>query len=663
MSVKSPFVSPSQAPDASDRSGKITSGLTFRAILLGLFLSGLLTLWALHSAYVVGASRITLTHLPVAALFPFFVVVMLLNPALKFLNPRYAFNKQELIIIFFILLTASAIPAWVFSSYWLSPISGLYYNATPENQWMATFFEYIPTWLIVSDEAHAVQWFYESLPEGQSVNSAVLWSWAIPLVWWITFYFAIFVVGISAMVMLRKQWVEHERLTFPLAQIPLLLVDGADSKQWLPGIMSSRLFWYGFGITLALHLWNIAGYFDIVPPIRIGMSNTGSFRIAESFPAIPFKFSFLAAGVAYFTNLNVLSSMWMFFLTMTVQEGLMARIGVPNTAAVVKSQHAGGFFIFVLFSLWMARRHLKDVILKAFGKAPHVDDSREFFSYRKAVIGFGLGLLYIVCWLYTTGMSLGIIAFMMGSLLLMWVGVTRIVAETGLVFLDLPYEAHDFTVQVIGSGSISSQDLTTLALGETYARNWRTLGMCAMAHFTKVDYETGNKNKGAFSTLSLALIAAFVVAVGYTLYLGYEVSGASNFIEPAFKAGATRPYNNLVKFINNRQALTGTEMSFFGLGGLISALLIMAHHRLPWWGLHPIGFAVVKSPFMVSSFTAIFTAWLVKSILLRLGGIELYRKAIPAVIGMLVAFVLSVFLSYVVDLIWFPQNGHILQTE
>ena len=109
--------------------------------------------------------------------------------------------------------------------------------------------------------------------------------------------------------------------------------------------------------------------------------------------------------------------------------------------------------------------------------------------------------------------------------------------------------------------------------------------------------------------------------------------------------------------------MTGTEMGFLGFGGLISSLLLFAHHRLPWWGLHPIGFAVVKSPFMVSSFTAIFTVWVVKSILLRLGGIQLFRKSIPAVMGMLVAFVLSVFISYLVDIIWFPQNGHILQTE
>ncbi len=341
----------------------------------------------------------------------------------------------------------------------------------------------------------------------------------------------------------------------------------------------------------------------------------------------------------------------------------MSRIGVPNTFAVVKSQHAGGFLIFVLFSLWAARRHLKEVFMKAAGKAPNVDDSGEFFSYRKAVLGVLLSLIYIGFWLNATGMSRGIIAFLMGSLLLMFVGVTRIVAETGLVFLDLPYEAHDLTVQVVGSGSMDPRDITTVALGEAYARNWRTLGMCAMAHIAKVDDEVGGTGKGAFGAISFALALALVTAIGVTLYLGYEVSGASNFIEPAFKAGSTRPFNNVVKFINNRQALTGTELGFLGIGSVISTFLMLAHHRLSWWALHPIGFAVVKSPFMNSSITAIFMVWVIKSILLRLGGIELYKKSIPAVMGVLVAFVLSVFLSYAVDLVWFPQSGHVLQTE
>jgi hypothetical protein len=309
----------------------------------------------------------------------------------------------------------------------------------------------------------------------------------------------------------------------------------------------------------------------------------------------------------------------------------------------------------------MARRHLKDVFLKALGKAPHVDDTREFFSYRMAVIGLLLGLLYIVCWLHTSGMSLGVIAFLMGSLLLMFVGVTRVVAETGLVFLDLPFEAHDFTVQVIGSGELSSQNLTALSITNTFARNWRTLGMCSMGHIAKVDDEVGGTGKGAFGAITFALVLSAMTAVIYTMYLGYGQNGAANFIEGAFVSGSKLPYNNLVKWINNREALTGTELGFLGVGSVFSSLLIYAYHRFAWWSLHPIGFVVVKTAGMDSMIAAIFIVWLVKAILLRFGGIQLYRKAIPAVIGMLIAFVFGVFVSYVVDIIWFPQNGHMLQ--
>lgn len=340
----------------------------------------------------------------------------------------------------------------------------------------------------------------------------------------------------------------------------------------------------------------------------------------------------------------------------------MTRLGFPNSFAVVKSQHSGGFLVFSLFALWTARRHLKNVFMKAIGKAPHVDDSREFFSYRMAFVGVLGGVTYIVCWLYASGMSLYIIAFMMGSLFLMFVGVTRIVAETGIVFLDLPFETHDFTVAVIGSGSIGERDLTNLAIGNAYARNWRTLGMCSMGHIAKVDDEIGGTGKGLFRTITAVLALSIIVAVVYTVYLGYTSSGASNFLEPSFMNGTKLPYNNLVRWINNEQAITGTEFWFMAIGGLITTFLLQVHYRFSWWSLHPIGFTIAMTPGMVSSFFSIFVVWFVKAVILRLGGIQLYKKGIPAVVGMLVAFVLGVFLSYVADWIWFPQAGHPVQT-
>ena len=215
---------------------------------------------------------------------------------------------------------------------------------------------------------------------------------------------------------------------------------------------------------------------------------------------------------------------------------------------------------------------------------------------------------------------------------------------------------------VIGSGSIGTQDLTNLAIGNAYARNWRTLGMCSMGHIAKVDDEMGGTGKGAFRAITGVLALSIIVAVAYTVYLGYTHSGASNFLEPAFNTGSKLPYDNLVKWINNEQAITGAEFWFMAIGGVITTLLIQAHHRFSWWALHPIGFTVVLTPGMASSVFSVFVVWLVKALLLRLGGIQLYRKAIPAAMGMLVAFVLGVFLSYVADTLWFPQAGHPVQT-
>ena len=68
---------------------------------------------------------------------------------------------------------------------------------------------------------------------------------------------------------------------------------------------------------------------------------------------------------------------------------------------------------FVLWSLWIARGHIRDVWRKAIGKGPEVDDSTELLSYRTATFGFILAGLFIFFWLCKTQMNPGVaVAFM-----------------------------------------------------------------------------------------------------------------------------------------------------------------------------------------------------------------------------------------------------------
>lgn len=648
----------SGGPSGELSRGGLGSGMTRRAVITGLALAVGLSWWTVHASFMAHSSYLTLTHLPVAALFPFFFIVFVCNGFLKRVVPRYMFSGPEQIIIFFIVFSASAVPAWAFSTYWVSIPSIPFYYANSENRWVELFFEYLPSWLIVPDGMNTIKWFYEGLP---SEGASIPWRfWVVPIGWWGTFFLALFFVSASLMVILRKQWIERERLTFPLAKLPLMLVEESDPPAPLPKVAQNKVFWLGFAFPLFIVLWNVLSFWSLVAPIPLGGESRFAIALAPSFPPISFKINFAFISIGFFTELNILFSIWVFFLLSTIQMGIMSRIGVPLTTEIVGAQHLGGFFMYTLFGIWMARRHLVDVFRKAVGRGDDVDDSGEFFSYRIAVGGLLFGLLYMVFFLSSAGMSLEVIAILLTTAMLLYIGVTRIVAEAGLIYLDLPYNAQDFTVFTLGSANMQRSDLTLLCLCQTFSRNWRTLGMCAMAHLNKVGEETGGTKRGTFSLITVSLALAAVTSLIYTIYLGYATSGADGFAD-AFGNSKTG-YNALVTWINNQKQLTGGEFTGLGLGGVIGWLLILAHHRLPWWPLHPIGWGVARTWGITMIAGSVFVVWLTKALILRFGGTKMYHQAQPFFIGMMVGYVLGVFVSYIVDITWFPNAGHVVET-
>ena len=105
-------------------------------------------------------------------------------------------------------------------------------------------------------------WFFEGLPLGEPVPwAALLHAWAMPLAWWLTFIWTLYFVSFCMVVVMRKQWVERERLSFPLMQVPQALVEDLGGLARFPPLFRRRLFWAGAAIPFAIILWNVAGYF------------------------------------------------------------------------------------------------------------------------------------------------------------------------------------------------------------------------------------------------------------------------------------------------------------------------------------------------------------------------------------------------------------------
>jgi hypothetical protein len=72
------------------------------------------------------------------------------------------------------------------------------------------------------------------------------------------------------------------------------------------------------------------------------------------------------------------------------------------------------------------------------------------------------------------------------------------------------------------------------------------------------------------------------------------------------------------------------QMSF-GLG-LTTFLMIMRRMFL-WFPFHPVGFAVAGSWTMSWMWFSVFLSWLIKYLMLRGGGLKLYRKGVPFFLG------------------------------
>ena len=596
----------------------------------------------------------TLSHMSVAALILFFIVIFFIQIPLQRWKPSWAFSKTELMVLFSMTLMASTIPGKAFVDYFLGLVSTPNYYVSPENRWQDVFFEILPGWLVAPPESARA--FYEG-----RLGASDPWDgWITPLFWWMNMLAAMFLVTSCITVIFRRQWVEYERLSFPLVRIPMELIEKTGRGHGIPDFMKGRLFFMGFLVTFALLLWNCLSYFQWVPAIPIGTQYRSTIAVSQSIPPITVQFNIFAMCFAFFANLSVLFSIWFFYLIAILEIGLLNQVGISASGGAggatwaVKSQHFGGFWVFVLWGFWVARHHLSDVIGKAFGRRPQVDDSDELFSYRTAILGLGGGLAYIGFWLNQTGMTLDVVAMFLTVTLLLYIGVARIVAETGMVFLDLPVNSNEFTVVAMGSSNLSSQNLTALGLGHAIAHNHRGMGLSSLIHSLKVADSVVRGKKGLFGVIALTMVITFIVTIGYAVYAGSTGTGAHNVAA----MNVSGFYDQIVTWQSNATAMTNIEMYFLSIGGLITSGLLFMHYRFPWWPLHPIGYTVAYAEILVLEIASIFLVWLIKWLLLKIGGIELYRKTQPIVFGVLLGYAAGVAVSFAVDFVWFPNGAH-----
>jgi hypothetical protein len=630
--------------------------MTLRSAILGIIVVMAVVTGAPFSIWMVRSSEITWSYFPTSAGFCF-VVIFLANALVRRWRERWMLQPGELATIVIMGLAATGIPTFIVGTL-LAIISSPYYGATPENDWAGNIHPYLPEWIFPHDNSgDAMRWFYEGLPKGQTIPFDV---WIGPLFWMLSLILTVYFVCFCMVVVFRRQWAVHERLVFPLMEMPRLLIDDGGRP-----IVRSKGFWLGVAIPLGMILFNLIGSFYIGFP-KLEFTQAVTLQFSRDFPAISLMLYFPVIGFMYLVSTSVSFSIVFFYLLAVVQEGVTNRIGydVTRPDAFVWGMQSlswqawGGFVAMVVVSLWMGRRHLGEVMRQVFRGQQSIDDSEEMVSYRTAVYGFLIGLVYILGWLWKSGMDLHIAVLFIFGVLVAYYGVTRLVVQAGVYFLGPPVGAQAFTLAITGT-SIGGRNL--VALGITYA--WfgdvQSLFMPAAAHGARLA-EIYRIRRSMAWALGLAAVVGFITCLYFVLSLCYQY-GAGNFGSWYFVAGGGAggmAYDGVIRHFNEPWPTDWNKLSYFGIGIVSYAVLAVLQYRFHWWPLHPIG--ITLAPLWMTRLIvfSIFLAWLCKSSIMRYGGISAYRDARPFFMGLIAGYFLGVGVSYLVDVFWFMGEGH-----
>ncbi len=230
-------------------------------------------------------------------------------------------------------------------------------------------------------------------------------------------------------------------------------------------------------------------------------------------------------------------------------------------------------------------------------------------------------------------------------------------AESGLLYLAWSVSPQALVTGALGTITMAPGSMTTAAFTEGLYFHGKGLFMSTWAHGTKMANMTRSNQKSILRGMVLALCVGIPLCIFLSLNWGYEL-GFYNFGGFPSRYGRDNVFSRAIKMMQSPKGPAGSRLMFFGLGGIIMTLLTLLRYRLPWWPLHPIGFAIGGGGRATKSTWSIFIAWACKFLIVKIGGATLYRRYRPVFTGLVTGYSLGVGLSFLLDLILFPGQGH-----
>ena len=615
--------------------------VTARAVVLGLL--GVVGVSAIQVVFKARPQTVVLPFTSVLTLFTgvvfYLFVLAIFNTLVRRRLPRLALRPAELAVVYGLTTVGASIAAQDEAQFLLPMV--VYPFRESQTEWAGAFRPYIPKWMVPQNPA-VVEPYY-----GGRTNfwdPAILRAWLVPVAAWMAWLLALGATMWAWNVILRRRWVEHDKLSFPCVQLPLEMCRAGG----FGGMASGRLFWGGFGVSALVESLNqLHDRFPNVPNVALDFQAT---PLLEAAPA-PWKalapmyltWSTLHLGVCYLIPTDILFSAWFFYVLRKALEvvgyangwrelGWDAR-GFPYTRA----QSAGAWAVLFVLLVWAERKHLGRVLASAlYLSKEKPDDQGEFGSYAGAGRTLVLGTVFLVWWSVQSGMSLGLAVAFYAFFWILNVTMTRVYAQVGPPILELYYlDPQKTLTTVFGTLGQSPGSLTQFSLMYWINRDHRGQPMAHQLSAFYVGKAAGNVNPRALGAWVLVAFAVGALTCLLTyLHWAYKL-GEDTFVSGGWReAGSRAAISRIHEWVYQAKGPQWTEIGFMGIGGALAWLLAKINFTFIGTPFHPIGYALAVCFAVEYNWPAFAGIWALKALLLRYGGLGLYVRLVPFFLGL-----------------------------
>ncbi|NQT20271.1 MAG: hypothetical protein HQ592_11245 [Planctomycetes bacterium] len=553
--------------------------------------------------------------------------------------------------------------------------------------------ENIPNYMLADpgdDTTRTVDGFYSGLAEGDKlihpINDVPWASWKRTLIFWVPLILTMSLVVIGLALVVHQQWAHHEHLPYPTVEFARSLLP--EEGRAVSSIFSNRLFWLGLVPVVLIYMNNYAHQWfpETVIPVRTRLdlySLLGIFPIFMKTWMCWLLFAptiyFMVIGFTYFLAKDVALSIGISPFVYSLLLGYLMKYGVSMSGGGLAPSpnsfmHAGIYFGLFVGLLYTGRRYYLSVFRRSL--LLPCGDRVESYAVAGARV-FILAGAAVIVQLVFIGLDWQLAFLFVGITLVMFVVLSRLLAEAGYFFVGLTFFPWTLMLGFMGAKALGSDQLLLMMLLSTILIVPReTLMPFAVSALCLADKARARVGSTA-AWGAVAITVALVVGLPIVLYLQYwqgasasgDWWGNGHKPQEAFRssiqyrqaleaqgtleeANALSGWKRFLKITPDKRCLVAFSIAF-----TVVLVFMFMRHRFPKWPFHPL-MLLTMGMWSINTFAfSILLGWAIKTAVTKYGGARLYQKLKPLMIGLIAGELLGILIPVIVGAIYYLATG------